>query len=49
MIKPINLYSNFDTFEDHWSPKAISEMNNYQFKLVKIKGDPVKYKHSDTD
>ena len=49
MTKLINLYSKFDNFEDHWSPKVIAEMNDYQFKLVKIKGEFVKHQHSETD
>ena len=49
MTKHINLYSKFDKFGDYWSPKVIAEMNDYQFKLVKIKGEFVKHKHSDTD
>ena len=49
MTKLINLYSKFDTFEDYWSPKVIAEMNDYQFKLVKIKGDFVKHQHFETD
>lgn len=49
MTKPINLNSKFNIFTDHWSPKVIAEMNDYQFKLVKIKGEFVKHQHSDTD
>ena len=49
MTKHINLYSKFDKFTDHWSPKIIAEMNDYQFKLVKIKGEFVKHQHSETD
>ena len=49
MKKHINLYSKFDKFGDYWSPKVIAEMNDYQFKLVKIKGEFVKHQHSDTD
>ena len=49
MTKHINLYSKFDKFGDYWSPKVIAEMNDYQFKLVKIKGQFVKHQHSDTD
>ena len=49
MTKPINIYSKFNKFDDYWSPKVISEMNNYQFKLVKIKGEFIKHHHSDTD
>tara|TARA_B110000003_G_scaffold1186_1_gene1246 strand:+ start:43 stop:405 length:363 start_codon:yes stop_codon:yes gene_type:complete len=49
MTKHINLHSKFDKFGDYWSPKVIAEMNDYQFKLVKIKGEFVKHQHSDTD
>ena len=49
MTKPINIYSKFNKFDDYWSPKVISEMNNYQFKLVKIKGEFVWHNHKYTD
>jgi mannose-6-phosphate isomerase-like protein (cupin superfamily) len=49
MQKSINFQSKFDLFEDHWSPKVIAEMNDYQFKVVKIKGDFVWHSHQDTD
>ena len=49
MTKHIKLYSKFDKFRDYWSTKVIAEMNDYQFKLVKIKGEFVKHQHSDTD
>ena len=49
MTKTINLYSQFNKFNDYWSPKVIAEMNNYQFKLVKIKGEFLKHHHGNTD
>ena len=45
----INLKEKLSKFSDHWSPKVIAEMNDYQFKLVKIKGDFVWHDHGDTD
>ena len=48
-MKKINLKSKFNKFNDRWSPKVIAEMNDYQFKLVKIKNDFVWHKHDDTD
>tara|TARA_B110000116_G_scaffold168920_1_gene145994 strand:+ start:67 stop:426 length:360 start_codon:yes stop_codon:yes gene_type:complete len=45
----INLKDKLSKFSDHWSPKVIAEMNDYQFKLVKIKGDFVWHNHEDTD
>ena len=35
-MKKINLKSKFQKFTDQWSPNVIEEMNDYQFKLVKI-------------
>ena len=49
MKKSINLNAKFNNFVDYWSPKVIAEMNDYQFKLVKIKGEFVKHQHSETD
>ena len=48
-MKKINFKSKFDKFNDHWSPKVIAEMNDYQFKLAKIKDDFVWHEHNDTD
>jgi len=45
----INLKEKLSKFSDHWSPKIIAEMNDYQIKLVKIKGDFVWHNHEDTD
>ena len=48
-MKKINFKSKFEKFNDLWSPKVIAEMNDYQFKLVKIKDDFVWHEHNDTD
>ena len=48
-MKKINLKSKFQEFADQWSPKVIEEMNDYQFKLVKIENDFTWHKHDDTD
>ncbi len=37
--KKINIKKKFLKFSEHWSPRVIAEMNDYQFKLAKIKGD----------
>ena len=49
MTTKINLKSKFDKFHDQWSPKIIAEMNDYQFKLVKIKNEFIWHQHEDTD
>ncbi|MEK3983254.1 cupin domain-containing protein [Paenibacillus sp. FSL K6-3166] len=45
----INLKDKLSKFNDLWSPKVIGEMNDYQFKLIKITGDFEWHSHPDTD
>ena len=47
--KSINFAQKFALFAEQWSPKVVAEMNDYQFKLVKLKGDFVWHDHKDTD
>tara|TARA_B100001250_G_C19137531_1_gene502298 strand:- start:62 stop:451 length:390 start_codon:yes stop_codon:yes gene_type:complete len=49
IVEKINLKEKLTKFSDLWSPKVIAEMNDYQFKLVKIKGDFIWHNHDDTD
>ena len=45
----INLREKFAKFTEHWSPRVVAEMNDYQFKLAKIAGEFVWHAHADTD
>jgi mannose-6-phosphate isomerase-like protein (cupin superfamily) len=45
----ISLQQKFGLFDEQWQPKVIAEMNEYQFKIVKIEGDFVWHDHADTD
>jgi mannose-6-phosphate isomerase-like protein (cupin superfamily) len=36
-------------FDEQWQPKVVAEMNDYQFKIVKLQGDFVWHDHKDTD
>ncbi len=47
--KGINLREKFGLFGDQWAPKVIAEMNDYQFKIVKLEGDFIWHDHKDTD
>lgn len=47
--KAINFSEKLSMFDEHWSPKVIAEMNDYQFKLVKLAGEFVWHDHPDTD
>ena len=45
----LNIEEKFSGFSEHWSPRVIAEMNDYQFKLVKVQGEFVWHHHDDTD
>ena len=47
--EPVNLREKLGRFADHWSPRVVAEMNDYQFKLVKLLGEFVWHRHEDTD
>ena len=49
MNKPVNLESKFRLFSDYWAPRVIAQMNDYQFKIVKIKGEFVWHEHKESD
>ena len=48
-MKKINLEEKFAMFNEHWTPKIITELNDYQIKIVKVEGDFVWHDHSGTD
>ncbi len=41
----LNFEKKLALFDEHWAPKVIAEMNNYQFKIVKFEGDFVWHNH----
>lgn len=45
----INFKEKFELFSDHWSPRVIAEMNDYQFKLAKVEGEFLWHSHDHTD
>jgi mannose-6-phosphate isomerase-like protein (cupin superfamily) len=45
----INFNKKFKLFGEQWKPKVIAEMNDYQFKIVRLEGDFVWHDHKDTD
>src|SRR5882724_8150050 len=45
----INFARKFDLFREQWLPRVVAELNDYQFKLVRIEGDFVWHDHPETD
>jgi len=47
--KAINFRDKLGLIAEHWRPRVVAEMNDYQFKLVKLQGDFIWHDHKDTD
>jgi len=48
-MQPVNFAEKLSRFPDHWAPRVVAELNDYQFKLVKLQGEFVWHTHHDTD
>ncbi|HBR3246576.1 TPA: cupin domain-containing protein [Klebsiella pneumoniae] len=49
MYQLVNLAHKFSLFSEQWQPKVVAEMNDYQFKVVRIAGDFIWHSHPETD
>ena len=38
-FKKINFKEKFSKFSEHWQPKVVANLNDYEIKLVKLKDD----------
>ncbi|AJZ58692.1 homogentisate 1,2-dioxygenase family protein [Paraburkholderia fungorum] len=47
--RAINFAEKLQLIDDQWQPRVVAEMNDYQFKLVRIEGDFIWHEHADTD
>lgn len=47
--EPVNFEKKFSLFNEQWQPRVVAEMNDYQFKVVRLQGDFVWHRHQDTD
>lgn len=45
----INLAQKASLIDQQWSPRVIAEMNEYQFKVVRIEGEFIWHSHPETD
>lgn len=48
-MKAINLSDKLSTFSEYWSPKIISQFNECDIMVVKVKGEFNWHAHEDTD
>jgi len=49
MSSAIDLAEKLSTFSEHWSPRTVTQFNDCDVMVVKVKGEFVWHKHDDTD
>jgi hypothetical protein len=47
--RSINFAQKFGLLDAQWQPRVVAEMNDYQFKVVKLEGDFIWHHHDNTD
>lgn len=47
--QPVNLEQKLGLITEQWSPRVVAEMNDYQFKVVRLQGDFIWHSHVETD
>lgn len=47
--KPVHLAEKLARIAEPWQPRVVAELNDYQFKVVKLRGEFVWHKHDETD
>ncbi|WP_200263791.1 cupin domain-containing protein [Streptomyces sp. HSG2] len=46
---PVSLASAFASFDERWSPRVVSAVNDYDVRIAKVEGEHVWHAHDDTD
>jgi mannose-6-phosphate isomerase-like protein (cupin superfamily) len=47
--KPPNVDTVLGNISDHWSPRTIAVVNDYDVRVVKVQGEFTRHTHADTD
>lgn len=47
--QPVSFAEKLAGIREHWQPRVVAELNDYQFKLVRIEGDFIWHDHPETD
>lgn len=45
----VNLADKLSQFDEHWSPRTVTQFNGHDVMVVKVKGEFVWHHHDDTD
>ena len=46
---PVNLTEALASFDQHWSPRIVQRVNDYDVRIAKVDGEHVWHVHQDTD
>jgi mannose-6-phosphate isomerase-like protein (cupin superfamily) len=49
MTDRVNLAEKLALFGDHWKPRTVAQLNNFDIMVVKVQGEFVWHKHDETD
>src|SRR5919197_3572675 len=49
MREKVNLTEKLSLFDEQWKPKIVAHINDYDVRIVKVRGEFVWHKHDDTD
>jgi mannose-6-phosphate isomerase-like protein (cupin superfamily) len=47
--EPLDIAEKLSLVSEHWAPKVVARLNDYEIKVVKLKGEFVWHTHDDTD
>jgi mannose-6-phosphate isomerase-like protein (cupin superfamily) len=48
-MNAVNIDAMLARFDEHWSPKKIGQINDYDVRIVKVQGEFTWHTHADTD
>ncbi|RYE77533.1 MAG: cupin domain-containing protein [Myxococcales bacterium] len=48
-MSKVSLADKLSLFADHWAPRTVARLNDYEVKVAKLKGEFVWHRHADTD
>lgn len=47
--QPVDVADKLSRVSEHWAPKVVARLNDYEIKVVKLRGEFVWHTHEDTD
>jgi mannose-6-phosphate isomerase-like protein (cupin superfamily) len=48
-MEPISLAGHLAEISEHWSPRTVTAVNDYEVRLVRVRGEFIRHQHPDSD